>query len=491
MKYIDKANAAAEAMALRWPTRVITRHAVQLVLAIALHESAAGEDSKLPGNWGCIQRRALTPDEKALARAGKLPSPRDAHEQIHGDTSPTAGAYLVWFWRDVKPDGSSDDVAACGRLLEDLDRLRGIHDLDTVPPAGLAAEMYDRHFYEGFHANDRAANIADYAKAIGRQWATLEAELGNWQPLGPARPAQPPPVPPKSDDEDLQREAAAALLRPFAGRHYPEAEYLDLIAPNDIEGPSLRYLMGHMWSCALTVLGWFRLLCLYDHVIRIAYIVSRAMADVQTVAFAHGAWRPWRAGVEKFAKADNVMIDGGFHVLTVTSDLRPHPLGLVFDTVEGGQVVAGQKGILAMQRVLRPDGTLTSPDGTAHHTVYGYVSFPSLGAKPYVAPEQPKAEPSPSAPSSSTSPATPSAATQVAEQATPVLTTVQTFQGFARGIPALARAVHYVLAAGAAGAATVGAFAAGHPVVTGLVIAGGVVLFVALFAVHRKDRPSE
>jgi len=154
-------------------------HALVLVLSVAELETRMG-DAWGPGerNWGGTQKRPLSPAERGIlatnaitadagdeavrrARALLTPGP---NEVLHRDYSPRHGWYFVWFW------SFPNDVDAAAKFLEVLvirrPSVRAI--LDRATPTELAAAMYATRYYEGHHAGDAAANIADYAAALER-----------------------------------------------------------------------------------------------------------------------------------------------------------------------------------------------------------------------------------------------------------------------------------------------------------------------------------
>jgi hypothetical protein len=150
-----------------------TLHSCTLLCAIAEGESLCGDAPDLPGNWGAIQKRACTPAEKATIAAGRFPPPTATDEQLHGDTSPTAGAYEVWFYKFCQPDGHTpDDVAAAKRLVYELETVRGIRDWRDLGTADLAARMYDAKYYQGA-STDRATCISAYTEMLDRGYAAF------------------------------------------------------------------------------------------------------------------------------------------------------------------------------------------------------------------------------------------------------------------------------------------------------------------------------
>ena len=179
-----------------------SRHAALLVLAVAEHETRCGDAWPGEHNWGAVQRRAMTADERALEREGKVPPPRDAFEALHGDSSPVNGKYRACFWR------FPSDIEGADKLLEVLlDKRPSIKkDVDALTPGELAERMYRTRYYEGFHdprpapgeqvlpgglTRGQRANVADYAKGLARAFAAFDVALAGWSPVDGGTPAEP------------------------------------------------------------------------------------------------------------------------------------------------------------------------------------------------------------------------------------------------------------------------------------------------------------
>lgn len=178
---IAKANALVTAWRKRYATTP-TRNAVVLILSVAELETHAG-DFRGAHNWGQVQRRQVTVDEKIQIAAGKTPPPRDASEILSTDTHPTATGpvtYSVWLW------AFPDDVAGADKLLSVLleERPSIKKAIDGLTFEGLAGLMYDSKYFEGSHprneAGGPAANIAAYAKSM-RSY-NVDALLFGWMP---------------------------------------------------------------------------------------------------------------------------------------------------------------------------------------------------------------------------------------------------------------------------------------------------------------------
>ncbi len=260
-RYVRKAEAVVEAWKKRYGV-MPSKHAVVLVCAVAEHETQCGDAWGFSHNWGAIQRRVLTAEERAVATAGGTPNPKDAFEELHGDSSPVHGRYQTWFWK------FPDDVQGADKLLQVLlDNRSAIKaHTDTLGTDELARLMYLSHYYEGFHdprpKPDEAvapggltlgqlANIADYARAIARTSAALEAGLAGWTPGQPHIPEDPNSLdlttiagvqlalaqlgynPGPADGQNGPRTIAA--VNKFQTEHQPDAGPVDGIA-----GPTTR-----------------------------------------------------------------------------------------------------------------------------------------------------------------------------------------------------------------------------------------------------------
>ncbi len=200
-RYAQKACAVVDAWKNRYGT-MPSKHAVTLVCAVAEHETRCGDAWNHAHNWGAIQRRTMTPAERAIVQTGGTPPPVDAFEELHGDSSPIHGRYQVWFWKF--PDDVQGANQLLGVLLENRDTIKA--HIDTLSTDELARLMYLTHYFEGFHdprpkpgevvtpgalTQGQLANIADYAGAIGRTASAFEAGLAGWTPGQPPIPEDP------------------------------------------------------------------------------------------------------------------------------------------------------------------------------------------------------------------------------------------------------------------------------------------------------------
>jgi len=183
----------------RYSGQLPTKHAVVMTCAVAEHETVCGDAWNHSGNWGAIQRRPMTANERAVAGAGGTPQPTDAFEQLHGDSSPINGHYATWFWSFpsgviYEPAGLAGDAAGAWKLLEVLlDHRANIKNaINVIDAQTLASDMYHTRYYEGVHDPRKPggveANIADYSHALAWASGAFSQGLVDWQPGGDVTP---------------------------------------------------------------------------------------------------------------------------------------------------------------------------------------------------------------------------------------------------------------------------------------------------------------
>jgi len=216
----------AEAIRLAWiqrQGRPPRKHEALLALSVAEHETNCGDAWPGENNWGAVQWRVPTKAEKDMIASGDLKAgSRVPGGALHRDSSPTTGAYWVWFRAfDSEIDGASwfvkiliSDRLPCARVAED----------DASSPADLAKAMYETGYYEGIHdprkPGGREANIADYAGAITRIYYVIAEALKDWDtgypegvdngPISRPAPATEPSPPP----DDAEEAAPPTIPRP-------------------------------------------------------------------------------------------------------------------------------------------------------------------------------------------------------------------------------------------------------------------------------------
>ena len=123
--------------------------------------------------------------------------------------------------------------------------------------------------------------------------------------------------------------------------------FLDLIAP--LEVPMFRSGMARMSTCALAVLGMWRLYGVDHDVLWKPYKTGMAVANVVTVAKHFNAWMP----ADTVPIAGDVALIGGQgggneHILTVTDTTASR-----VNSIDGGQVLAGCQCILRCSRPMQ------------------------------------------------------------------------------------------------------------------------------------------
>lgn len=173
-----------------------SKNAVLMILAVGQFETQCGDAWGNSGNWGAIQRRGMTDIEKAIVKSGGKPSPRDPFEILKGDSSPITGKYQIWFWQF--PSGVTypvaqlaGDDAGAWKLINTLfserpgkPSVRAM--IDSATEATLAATMYARGYYEGFHdprtPTGKQDNIDAYAAGLVRAIAPFKVDLEGWEP---------------------------------------------------------------------------------------------------------------------------------------------------------------------------------------------------------------------------------------------------------------------------------------------------------------------
>jgi peptidoglycan hydrolase-like protein with peptidoglycan-binding domain len=210
----DKANAYAAGWAEKLGGSP-SLHNTALGLSVAQHETHCGDAWPGEHNWGAVQKRLPNePEKAALAAAGIVAKPanvkaaRDAiaaaiasgtappldSEALHVDSSPGKGWYFVYFWAfATDAEGAALFVHV---LAQDRPSCQADLESDAADEQQLAADMYETHYYEGFHDPNQPggaqANIDDYATALGRWRPQIQAALAGWTP---GAVYQPPPDP--------------------------------------------------------------------------------------------------------------------------------------------------------------------------------------------------------------------------------------------------------------------------------------------------------
>lgn len=230
-----KARAYREAWRQRFGAEP-SQHNQSLALAVAIHETNAGDSWKGPDalldtaddehNWGATTLRALNHDERVvLARAGIVPTVGPGHVQaakdataaivaaglplpqgaIHCDSAPTIGPYFVYFATfPTDVEGAAYFIRLlCVRKDGSLKAAYDVLQREHGTAHELAAAMYNAGYYTGFHkrhailADGRTgdqANIDDFANppygiaAIVPSVLRAIAETADTIPPPPATP---------------------------------------------------------------------------------------------------------------------------------------------------------------------------------------------------------------------------------------------------------------------------------------------------------------
>lgn len=171
-----------------------TRESLILAASVAEHETNNGRAWVGSNNFGSVQLRPLTLQERSSFDAGTLKAgdytpTRDG--VLHVDTHPGPSGpipYPVWF------AAFASRVAGIAHFLKTLWR-DSANEPDRLgaTPATLAQAMYVCGYYEGAHHGARPvgqrkepltvpeiANVADYAAAVARCQATIAPMVAGW-----------------------------------------------------------------------------------------------------------------------------------------------------------------------------------------------------------------------------------------------------------------------------------------------------------------------
>jgi hypothetical protein len=192
-----------------------SRNALLLAMSAAEHETNNGRAWPGTNNFGAVQLRPLTLQERAAYDAGTLkPGDYDAARDgvLHVDTHPGPSGpvpYPIWF--AAFPD---DRVAGIAHFLKTLWRLSSDNpDAANATPFSLADAMYQHGYYEGAHHGARPvgqrsyplnaaeqANVTDYANAVAGCMAAIGHALASWdfgldQNVETADPTETPTAP--------------------------------------------------------------------------------------------------------------------------------------------------------------------------------------------------------------------------------------------------------------------------------------------------------
>ena len=239
-RWYQKANALAPALP------GASMRSIAVLLSVGEHETRNGDAWPGENNVGATTRRPLHADERAvLAAAGIAPTVGPSHIAIeaqarmalaaavnagtiadpgpgcalHCDSTPTGGPYFVFF--AAFPTEEEGFAYFAGFFKTAAEKAA----IAAGDPSALAAAMFHAGYYTGFHKNDPATNIADYAAGLNRVFPAIVSALADWTPG-----ADPPPLevgsvewvqqrlnalgistPPLAEDGDMGPKTSAAL----------------------------------------------------------------------------------------------------------------------------------------------------------------------------------------------------------------------------------------------------------------------------------------
>lgn len=253
----ERWQAKAESFAVAWRAKFgifPTNHIITLGLSVAEHETRCGESSVATRNWGAVQKRGLTPLEKATLTAAGLaprypkgdfiPQARAAlqaaidagtippldHEELYVDSSPTPQGqkwYWVMFW--AFPDDEEGAAMFIHVLAEQRASCKAVLESPGGNEQQLATAMYGtpgHRYFEGFYKPDKRysheqdeqgkwhwvedpngqtpgtqLNIDSYATALRGITPGIRVALTDWAPSVPL-----------ADESDPVAKANAARL---------------------------------------------------------------------------------------------------------------------------------------------------------------------------------------------------------------------------------------------------------------------------------------
>jgi hypothetical protein len=204
---LERSKSKADVMRAAWNAvfgREPFRREVYCAMAVAEHETMQGDSWPGTNNYGAVQWRVPTADEREQIASGALKKGSIIPGGIlEGDSSPGTGGYWVLF----RTFGSAKDGAAFFlRMMVSSDNATALQMGDAI---GVATGMYLHGYFEGVHVPGRtrgkaagashrpntiaeleanpftpgeAANVVDYAGAVAKlftQFAT-QLEAAGW-----------------------------------------------------------------------------------------------------------------------------------------------------------------------------------------------------------------------------------------------------------------------------------------------------------------------
>jgi hypothetical protein len=206
--YVPLASDYLTAYGVCWPGAVATREGLVIAMSVAEHETNNGRAWPGQNNFGAVQLRSLTPQELEAFEAGTLKAgdytlTRDGCLRVDTHPGPNGPIpYPMWFAAfPTRPLGIAHFLRVLWRLSD------GAPDADGATCATVAEAMFVRGYFEGTHHGARpvgqrvdpltapeAANVADYAGAVHRCYATIFPLLVTWAYQTPADETPEPPA---------------------------------------------------------------------------------------------------------------------------------------------------------------------------------------------------------------------------------------------------------------------------------------------------------
>lgn len=341
-----------------------TPHALLLVATPAEFETNSGRAWPGTFNFGAVQGRAPTPEERAEIEAGTLKEGARITGApgyvLHVDTDPVRGPYFMWF---AAFTNQRDGVAHYLRTLLRPETLKVVRANGTLRELALA--MYLAGYYVGKHPGARyytqrkrpllaaeQANIDDYANALERVFRqTIEP---NMSPIATAKLAEPPPMPtptPTPVTPFAKRVATIARKHQPCSARVNQPLYIEaVVRPADRTPARLAYYINDRPStCGLFACETARAAGLDDTVITTPYkSPPGAVADLQVLGEHHKVLERGTP-TNPFREGDIVIIDEIIYRPDGTSYDNPHVVVCVADatvtpdgawsvpTCEGGQ----------------------------------------------------------------------------------------------------------------------------------------------------------
>jgi hypothetical protein len=199
---LDRSKAKADVMRAAWKQafgREPFRREIYSAMAVAEHETRQGDSWPGTNNYGAVQWRVPTADERAQIAAGTEKKGTIIPGGIlEGDSSPGTGGY--WCWFRTFPT-AQDGAVFFLHMMVSADNAAAVQAGDAL---GIATGMYLHGYFEDTHVPGRprgkangathrpntlaelavnpftpgeAANVADYAHSVASIYGPLSAQL--------------------------------------------------------------------------------------------------------------------------------------------------------------------------------------------------------------------------------------------------------------------------------------------------------------------------